>query len=178
MTPKASPSPSSAANSLLRHDIELAGAHAAALGYTWGITTNGMQLRARRLASLKAAGLSTISVSLDGLAEQHDALRQRPGALQRVTDAIARLRDDRFWNRFDVICCVNALNIDHLGPFTDHLARLGVPQVRFTLVFFRGRANATSRLMLSGAQLRNMLTFVAEQRVSRRDIKVTLSEEG
>ena len=96
-----------------------------------------MQLSARRLASLKAAGLSTISLSLDGLAEQHDALRQRPGALQQVTDAIARLLDDHFWNRFDVICCVNALNIEHLGPFTDHLARLGVPQVRLTPVFSR-----------------------------------------
>ena len=163
---------------LLRHDIEIAGAHAAGLGYSWGITTNGMQLSARRIESLKAAGLSTISVSLDGLAEQHDALRQRPGAFHRVTEAISRLLDNRFWRQFDVICCVNALNIDHLGPFTDYLAGLGVPQVRFTPVFSRGRADAASGLMLSGEQLRRMLAFIAEQRVSRSGIAVTLSEEG
>lgn len=163
---------------LLRHDVETVGAHAAGLGFAWGITTNGMQLSARRIASLKAAGLSTISVSLDGLVDQHDALRRRPGAFRRVTAAISRLLDDRFWQKFDVICCVNALNIDHLGPFTSYLAKLGVPRVRFTPVFSRGRADAGSGLMLSGEQLRRMLAFVADQRASRRDIEVTLSEEG
>jgi radical SAM protein with 4Fe4S-binding SPASM domain len=163
---------------LLRRDVETVGAHAAALGFAWGITTNGMLLGERRIASLKAAGLSTISVSLDGPAESHDALRRCPGAFRQVTAAISRLVADQFWQRFDVICCVNALNVDHLAPFTDHLAALGVPQVRFTPVFSRGRANAESGLMLSGEQLRRMLTFVAEQRAGRRDIDVTLSEEG
>ena len=57
---------------LIRRDVETVGAHAAALGFTWGVTTNAMLLDAGRLASLKAAGLRTISVSLDGLEEQHD----------------------------------------------------------------------------------------------------------
>ena len=52
---------------LIRRDIETVGAHAAALGYAWGVTTNAMLLKPARLASLKAAGLRTISVSLDGL---------------------------------------------------------------------------------------------------------------
>ncbi len=163
---------------LLRRDVEAVGAHAAALGFAWGVTTNGMPLSARRIASLEAAGLSTISVSLDGLAEAHDALRRRPGAFRRVTAAISRLIDSPFWRRFDIICCVNALNIDSLGPFTDYLAALGAPQVRFTPVFSRGRANADSGIMLSGAQLHRMLAFVAEQRATRTDIEVTLSEEG
>ena len=163
---------------LIRRDIEEVGAHAAALGFSWGITTNAMLLDAPRLASLKAAGLATISVSLDGLADQHDALRLRPGAFERVTAAIRRLVADPFYRGFDVICCVSTLNIDHLGPFTDHLAALGVPRLRFTPVFSRGRAGAGSGLMLSGEQLRRMLAFVAEQRAVRRDIDVTLSEEG
>jgi len=163
---------------LLRRDVETVGAHARALGFAWGITTNGMALSARRLASLKAAGLSTISVSLDGLEAAHDALRRSPGAFRKVSAALSRLVVDRFWRRFDVICCVNALNIDELAPFTDHLAALGVPRVRFTPVFSRGRADSGSGLMLSGEQLRRMLAFVADARASRGDIEVTLSEEG
>jgi len=163
---------------LIRRDIEAVGAHAAALGFSWGITTNAMLLDASRLASLKAAGLATISVSLDGLADQHDALRLRPGAFSQVTAAIRRLVDAPFYRKFDVICCVSSLNIDHLEPFTDHLAALGVPRVRFTPVFSRGRAGAGSGLMLSGEQLRRLLAFAAQQRAARRDIDVTLSEEG
>lgn len=163
---------------LIRRDIEGVGAHAADLGYAWGVTTNAMLLQPARLASLKAACLRTISVSLDGLENEHDALRRRRGAFRKVTSAITRLVEDPFYERFDVICCVNALNIDSLAPFTDYLAALGVPQVRFTPVFSRGRADAHSGLMLTGEQLRRMLAFVEQQRRTRSDIVVTLSEEG
>ena len=163
---------------LIRRDIDAVGAHAAALGFAWGVTTNGMLLKPARLASLKAAGLRTISVSLDGLEAEHDALRRCRGAFRRVVAAIERLTDDPFYERFDVICCVSPLNVDRLEPFTDRLAALGVPQVRFTPVFSRGRADGASGLRLSGEQLRRLLAFVARQRATRRDIVVTLSEEG
>lgn len=163
---------------LIRPDIDAVGAFAAGLGYAWGITTNAMLLDAGRLASLKAAGLSTLSVSLDGLEDAHDTLRQRRGAFRQVNEALARIVADPFFHAFDVICCVSTLNIDQLEPFVDHLARLGVPQVRFTPVFSRGRAGRSSGLMLSGGQYRHLLAFVAEARERRRDIIVTLSEEG
>ena len=163
---------------LIRPDIEQVGSFAAKLGYGWGITTNAMLLDARRLASLKAAGLSTISVSLDGIEAAHDTLRRSKGAFRRVCQALERLVADPFYANFDVICCVNTLNIDSLEPFIDHLAALGVPQVRFTPVFSRGRAGRGSGLMLSSEQYRRLLTLVADARQSRRDIVVTLSEEG
>nr|WP_294545492.1 radical SAM protein [uncultured Rhodopila sp.] len=163
---------------LVRRDIDAVGAYAASLGYTWGITTNAMLLDQKRLASLKASGLKAIAVSLDGMAEQHDALRRRPGSFLRVSDALRRLVADPFWRTFDVICCVSRLNIDHLEPFVDYLAALGVPRVRLTPVFSRGRADAASGLMLSGEQTRQLLAFIAAQRASRTDIDVTMSEEG
>ncbi len=163
---------------LIRPDIEEVGEFAAGLGYAWGITTNGMLLDRARLASLKAAGLSTISVSLDGLEDEHDALRQKAGAFRTVAGVLERLVADPFYAAFDVICCVSTLNIDRLEPFVDHLAALGVPQVRFTPVFSRGRAGRSSGLMLSGEQYRQLLAFVDESRRRRRDITVTLSEEG
>lgn len=163
---------------LVRRDIEFVGGHAAKLGFHWGITTNGLLLSEARLNSLKEAGLKTISVSLDGLAVEHEALRQRKGAFARTCAAIARLVAKPFFDEFDVICCVSTLNVNHLKPFTDFLAGLGVPRVRFTPVFSRGRAGANSDLMLNGAQYLQLLEFCAEQRSSRDDIEVTLSEEG
>ena len=163
---------------LMRHDIEEVGAFAASLGFAWGVTTNAMLLDADRLASLKQAGLSTISVSLDGVAADHDALRQCPGAFDRVVGAVKRLVADPFADAFDVICCVNSLNFDRLGTFVDQLAELGVPQIRFTPVFSRGRAGRDSGLMLSDDQYRRLLGFIADSRRNRPDITVTLSEEG
>jgi len=163
---------------LMRPDIEEVGAFAASLGFAWGITTNALLLDADRLASLKRAGLSTISVSLDGVAADHDALRQCPGAFDRVAEAVTRLVADPFFAEFDVICCVNTLNFDRLPTFVDQLADLGVPQVRFTPVFSRGRAGRDSGLMLSDRQYRNLLGFIADLRRNRTDITVTLSEEG
>ncbi|BAE51796.1 radical SAM protein [Paramagnetospirillum magneticum] len=163
---------------LIRRDIEEVGAFAAGLGYGWGITTNAMLLDGARLASLKTAGLSTISVSLDGLEPDHDALRRRDGAFRQVSAALERLVADPFYTAFDVICCVSRLNVDRLEPFVDHLAGLGVPQVRFTPVFSRGRAGRESGLMLSGGQYRDLLAFIARARQERNDITVTLSEEG
>ena len=163
---------------LVRRDIDGVGAFAASLGYPWGITTNGLMLDAKRLASLKAAGLSTIAVSLDGLAPEHDRLRDCPGAFRRVVGALERLVADPFYDAFDVICCVSTLNVDRLQGLVDFLAELGVPRVRFTPVFSRGRAGRNSPLMLSPAQYRQMLRFIAEQRAKRQDIDVTLSEEG
>jgi len=163
---------------LMRPDIEEVGGFAAELGFAWGITTNAMLLDATRLASLKAAGLSTLSVSLDGVEAAHDALRRSKGAFRRVCRVLERLVAQPFTAAFDVICCVSTLNIDTLEPFVDHLAALGVARVRFTPVFSRGRAGRESGLMLSGGQYRQLLAFVADARSCRQDIAVTLSEEG
>lgn len=163
---------------LVRNDIIEVGRHAARLGFPWGITTNGTLLNAEMAARLKEAGLTTISVSLDGTREDHDTLRNRQGCYDLATKAIAVLTADPFYRRFDVICCVSRINLRHLAPFVDELAALGVPAVRFTPVFSRGRAGRNVDLKLRNDEYRMLLRFIVEQRSSRNDIKVSLSEEG
>ncbi len=164
---------------LVRRDIIDVGAFAAKLGYNWGITTNGMLLSDAKVAELKKANLKTIAVSLDGLEAHHDQLRNHKGSYKIVTAGIKRLLSDRFFEAFDIICCVNALNIDHLEPFVEELIALGVPKVRFTPIFSHGRASQHSHLMLSNEQVRKLLTFIKAYRtLPNRKIDVTLSEEG
>lgn len=163
---------------LVREDIIEVGRYAAQLHFPWGITTNGVLLDSEMASRLKEAGLTTISVSLDGVREDHDALRNAHGCFDLATRAIAALTADPFYRRFDVICCVSRINIDHLGPFVDQLVTLGVPAVRFTPVFSRGRAGRNQDLKLRGEEYVRLLEFIAEQRASRSDIKVSLSEEG
>jgi len=154
------------------------GAYANDLGYHWGITTNGMLLDQKTILQLKAAGLQTISVSLDGLQPQHDALRNCQGAYPKVISAVETLLSDRFWRKFDVICCVSRINIHTLSGFLQSLRDLGLPAVRFTPVFSRGRAVQNSQLMLKDQDYRYLLKFVAENRAEFDDIDISLSEEG
>ncbi len=163
---------------LVREDIIGVGAYAAELGFNWGITTNGMLLTADMVKRLKDAKLATISVSLDGIEADHDALRNCKGAHKVVTDAIRRLLADRFFRTFDVICCVSKINIDHLDAFVDEAVRIGIPAVRFTPVFSRGRASKNSSLMLDKSDYLRMLDFIKQQREKQKNIQVYLSEEG
>ena len=73
---------------LLRHDIFEVGAYAASLGYNWGITTNAMLLNDRTILKLKETGLRTISVSLDGLEEDHNKLRNHKSSYKIVIKAM------------------------------------------------------------------------------------------
>ena len=164
---------------LIHDDTIDVGAFSVTLGYNWGITTNGMLLSDSKIKELKDANLKTISVSLDGLEPHHDKLRNHKGSYKIVTAGIRRLMADRFFKAFDIICCVNGLNVDHLGEFVAELVEMGVPRVRFTPIFSHGRASENNYLILSNAKLRQLLEFIAEYRVSGDDrIEVTLSEEG
>jgi radical SAM protein with 4Fe4S-binding SPASM domain len=164
---------------LVRENIIEVGEFANTLGYNWGITTNGMLLSDEKIAQLKKANLKTISVSLDGLEEHHDQLRNHRGSHKIVTKGLKRLMADRFFQAFDIICCVNGLNIDHLGEFVKELIELDIPQVRFTPIFSHGRASENNHLMLTDPQVRQLLEFIAEYRkCGDSRIVVTLSEEG
>ena len=140
-----------------------------------------MLLKPARLASLKAAGLKTISVSLDGLEADHDALRRCSGAFRRVTAAIrAAGRRPASRTRFDVICCVNKLNIDRLRAVHRRSSpRSAFRRVRFTPVFSRGRANAevgTDAVRRANCDGCSPSSPTSGQ--TRNDIVVTLCEEG
>ena len=163
---------------LLREDVAEVGAFAAGLGYSWGITTNGMLLDRSMVRRLRDARLRTISVSLDGIEADHDRLRNHPGCYRTVMKHLRSLLEDRFFDRFDVICCVSRINVDHLEEFMEELRRLEVPAVRFTPVFSRGRAGRNTNLTLGKADVVKMLDFVARQRASESRIDVCLSEEG
>lgn len=163
---------------LVRDDIFAVGAFAAGLGYNWGITTNGMLLNDERIRRLKESGLKTISVSLDGVAADHDALRDRPGSHRVVTGAIERLVANPFYEKFDVICCVSKINVGRLEEFLEDLIGMGVPAVRFAPVFSRGRAAVNPHLALGREDTLALLDFVSRQRRLRDKIGINLSEEG
>jgi len=79
---------------LLRLDLDVLVAHAAALGLMVVLGTNGTRLTRERACTLAQRGLSGIGISLDSLvASRHDAFRGLEGAWKAAIEGIQSARE-------------------------------------------------------------------------------------
>ncbi|MBP5365214.1 MAG: TIGR04133 family radical SAM/SPASM protein [Bacteroidales bacterium] len=152
---------------LLRSDLEEVGRAICRRGFFWGIVTNGLALTTERFSSLIDAGMASISLSLDGLQEQHNYLRCNPESHTKVCEAIKMVVDfqARYPQRlnFDVITCVHRGNLDQLPDLRNDLIARGVTQWRIFSIFAEGRA-ARNNLSLTASEYRKLMDFIAETR--------------
>ena len=148
---------------LLRPDLEEVGLELYRREYPWGVVTNGFLLDERRLQSLMASGMHSITVSLDGFEEQHNWIRRHPQSFEKATAAIRLLaqQKDILW---DVVTCVNPRNYPHLKEFREYLVSLGVPAWRLFSIFPMGRAAGNPELQFTDEQFRGLLDFIKEGR--------------
>ena len=150
---------------LLRDDLEQVGLELYRRGYPWGVVTNGFLLDERRLESLMASGMHSITVSIDGFEPEHNWIRRHPQSFEKATAAIRLLarQKDLLW---DVVTCVNPRNYPTLREFKDYLVSLGVPAWRLFSIFPMGRAAGNPELQFSDEQFRGLLDFIKECRTS------------
>lgn len=146
---------------LVRKDIEDAGLALYRRGFPWGIVTNGMLLDERRLESLRRSGIHTATVSLDGFATAHNAMRGHPRSYERAWHAIELLSrtDDILW---DVVTCVHPANFSSLPALRQQLIDQGVKRWRLFAIFPVGRAAMNSALQLTDEQYYDLMTFICE----------------
>ena len=162
---------------LLRPDLEEVGLELYRREYPWGVVTNGFLLDERRLQSLLASGMHSITVSLDGFEEQHNWIRRHPQSFEKATAAIRLLaqQKDILW---DVVTCVNPRNYPHLKEFREYLVSLGVPAWRLFSIFPMGRAAGNSELQFTDEQFRGLLDFIKECRKTPSPLRGTPPLEG
>jgi radical SAM protein with 4Fe4S-binding SPASM domain len=132
-------------------------------GFAWGMVSNGWALDEQALAGLLAHGLQSLTLSLDGLAAEHDWLRGRAGAFERVVSAI-RLAAAAQIPFFDVVTCVHPRNLAQLSSLRTLLVGLGVPAWRLFSIFPRGRARRNHEVRLSDDELCRLLEWIAQER--------------
>ena len=65
-------------------------------GFFWGMTTNATLIDEEAASKLREAGMSTVSVSLDGMERSHDALRQQKGAFRKALRGLQALQKAGF----------------------------------------------------------------------------------
>ena len=162
---------------LLRDDLEQVGLELYRREYPWGVVTNGFLLDEKRLESLMASGMHSITVSIDGFEEQHNWIRRHPQSFEKATQAIRLLaqRKDLLW---DVVTCVNPRSYPHLKEFKEYLISLGVPAWRLFSIFPMGRAANDPDLQLTDEQYRGLLNFIKDSRENDPRIDASYSCEG
>ncbi len=161
---------------LMRRDLEQCGRMIFAKGFPWGMVSNGFGLTPERYRRLLECGLGALTISLDGLGEDHDWMRGRAGSFGRAAAAIRMVASSGAVN-FDVVTCVNRRNIGSLSSLRDFLIGLGLKQWRLFTIFPSGRAATDPDLQLTSDEFRSLMEFIKETR--RSDIiKASYGCEG
>lgn len=156
---------------LVRPDLERIGLELYRREYPWGMVTNGLALDQARFESLLRAGLHSITVSLDGFAEEHNYMRRNERSFDAAWRA-ARLIAAEESVAADVVTCVNARTLPRLAEFRDMLIDGGVRAWRIFTIFPVGRAAEDASLQLSDEQFTELMEFIQQ---TRREGKIALS---
>lgn len=148
---------------LMRRDIVECGAAIYEKGFPWGMVTNALALTPALFQRLADAGLHSMTVSIDGLADDHNWMRGNGKSFQQVEQAIELLvaRPDI---TFDVLTCVNRRNLPHLPDIRDFLIGKGVKHWRVVAVFPAGRAANDPDMHLDADGYRGILDFIKQTR--------------
>jgi radical SAM enzyme (rSAM/lipoprotein system) len=156
---------------LLRKDLEACGLELYRRGFPWGVVSNGLALDRRRLDSLLAAGLHSITISLDGFEEAHNWLRQHQKSYEKALNAIRMLTEEKeiVW---DVVTCVNRKNLPQLNDFKEFLIANNVKDWRIFTIFPVGRAAEFPELQLTDEEFTSVFEFI---RATRKENRIHLN---
>ena len=164
---------------LLRPDIVQVGKSIRSRGFGWGMVSNGFFYDEVMNRKLIDAGMGALTISLDGIGEDHNWMRGNPQSYERAVRAIAIAAKEKNLD-FDVVTCVNKRNIGKLDDMLDLLSDLGVRRWRLFTIIPIGRAADDPEMQLSDGQLLYLMNHIAEQRKSggQGKTEVTFSCEG
>ncbi|MCR5503001.1 MAG: radical SAM protein [Lachnospiraceae bacterium] len=136
------------------------------LGYRWGMTSNGTLIDAECARKLRRCGMRTISVSLDGLKEDHDWFRQCPGSYDRAVRGIGNLLSTGGFSHIQITTVVYHRNIGTLPRMYEEFRKLGVRSWRVINIEPIGRAKDDPELLLNKEELRTLIGFIRDRRFS------------
>jgi len=161
---------------LLRKDIELCGREIKKRGMRWGLVSNGYLYDEQKHISLLNAGLGALTLSIDGLTDSHNWLRNNDNSFERVDKAIGLAVSSSRLN-FDVVTCVNNRNFYELEEVRKYLIQKGVKAWRLFTIVPIGRAKEDAEMFLTDSQFKKLMDFINESR-KRNEIDIKFSCEG
>ena len=167
---------------LLRKDLPRCGSLLRKNGFLWGIVTNGCGYTPDMHRQLLAAGMGSITVSLDGLEASHNWLRANDQSFARAVNAIDLIAAsctgaDSKRLHYDIVTCVHQKNIHELESLREFLITRQVRAWRLFTISPIGRAAHHEALCLTPQQLKQLMDFMVWARTDGR-INLTFSCEA
>lgn len=142
------------------------------MGFSWGMTTNATLIDYKTALKLRDACMSTVSVSLDGMEQSHDYLRQRKGAWKLALRGIRVLQDAGFQPQITTV--LHQGNYDELDSVYKLACDMGITSWRPINVEPIGRACESDDMMLTDDQFADLLAYIREKRFDPEcDMEVT-----
>ncbi len=144
---------------LMRQDIEQCGAGIYQRGFPWGMVTNTLHLTPQRFQGLLKAGMHSMTISLDGLEDDHNWMRGNDNSFKMVSQAIDMLVATEGFV-FDIVTCVTRRNYEKLDEIKEFLIAKGVPRWRLFTVFPVGRAALDPTMRLTNEEFKGVFEFI------------------
>lgn len=162
---------------LLRKDLFEVLAYATSLGFRWGMVTNGTLVTPEVVEQCKKAGMSTVTVSVDGLRDTHDYIRRLAGSFEKALNALQLFKASGHFSVVQATTCVSDYNLGELEGLYELFRNSGIDEWRLLTVNPIGRARDDPRFTLKPPQLVKLLDFIAEKR-RKKGLSITFEEEG
>ena len=162
---------------LVRKDLAQCGKTLRENGFRWGIVTNGHAYDEAMHAKLLSAGMGAITVSLDGLEENHNWLRHNPKSFERAVNALELIAACPRLS-YDVVTCVHQKNFSELSDLKEFLISKNIKNWRIFTIAPIGRAAENAEMLLTNEQTRQLMDFIADSRQNDRRINIYFSCES
>ncbi len=149
---------------LLRKEFYDIMSYAHKLGFRWGMTSNGILINDMTAKHLHRAGMSTISISIDGLRDTHDWFRRTPKGYSKAMKGVKALVDHGGFKHVQITTVVHKRNINELEELFRIVSEADVDSWRVINIEPIGRAKTHPELLLDDADYRTMFDFIREKR--------------
>jgi radical SAM protein with 4Fe4S-binding SPASM domain len=129
-------------------------------GIALSMTTGGRGMTSERARAAKRAGLSSVSVSIDGMSATHDRLRGVKGSFDSALQAMAALREAGL-----TVTCntqINRLSLAELPQILECIAAAGAKSWQLQLTVPMGRAADEPEVLLQPSDLLELFPLLAE----------------
>ncbi len=151
---------------LLRQDFFPIMNYANDLGFNWGMTSNATLIDDEVADKLYKCGMKTISVSIDGLEETHNALRRSKDGYARAMRGINALINHGGFKSIQVTTVVNHGNIGELPALYEIFDKMDIDSWRIINMEPIGRARDHENLILTKEDYRYMFDFIRDKRIA------------
>ena len=140
-------------------------------GIACSVVTGARNLTQERIDAAARAGVSSISISIDGLRKTHDALRGPRGSWDAAVDAARRVAASPI--RLAANTQINRLSMPELPALADLMVELGIAGWQVQLTVPMGRAADRPDLLLQPSDLLELfplLLWIKRTKLAPRDI--------